>query len=81
MNGRFLVSLGIGAVVGMAHASALWRSTQRPSESVWGVAGRLPLVAVTLVIAALIGRFLPVTVGWAVGLSVTGVVLGSHRWK
>ena len=71
----FLLWMAIGAVVGVSHATALWRTAHRPDGAVWyGVAWRLPLVGITLVVAALVGRLLPAAFGWAAGLVVTAVI-------
>lgn len=83
MSAMFLLWLVIGVAVGVAHATALWRSAHRWNDTGWwGLTWRLPLVGVTLVVAALIGRIVPAAVGWAGGLAVTGgIFLVSHRWK
>ena len=83
MTAMFVVWLVIGVAVGVSHARALWRSAHRVNGTAWwGFAWRLPLVGITLVVAALVGRLLPTTIGWAGGLAVTGVVLllVQRRW-
>ena len=79
----FLLWLAIGAATGASHAAALWRTARRPTRADWGFPWRLPLVAVTLVVAALVGRLVPAATGWAAGLVVTGVIflVSQGRWK
>ena len=81
MNAGTLVWAVVGTAVGVSHATALWRTAHR-WNGWWGFAWRLPLVGITLVVAALVGRLVPAAVGWAAGLAVTGVIfLVSQRWK
>jgi hypothetical protein len=83
MNAGTLVWVVVGTAVGVSHATALWRTAHRwNGTGWWGFAWRLPLVGITLVVAALVGRLVPAAVGWAAGLAVTGVIfLVSQRWK
>ena len=83
MSAIVLLWVVIGTAVGVSHATALWRGAHRLNGTGWwGFAWRLPLVGITLVVAALVGQLVPATVGWAAGLAVTGVILlGSQRWK
>ena len=72
----------IGAATGAGHATALWRTAHRTGRADWGFPWRVPVVLVTLVVAALVGRLLPAAIGWAVGLVITGVILlASRRWR
>ena len=75
--------LAVGATTGASHAAALWRTARRPTRADWGFPWRLPLVAVTLVVAALVGRLVPAAIGWAAALLVTAVILlvSQGRWK
>ena len=83
MSITFFLWLAIGSATGASHAAALWRTVGRPTRGDWGFLWRLPLVAVTLVVAALVGRLVPAAVGWAAGLVVTGAILlmSKGRWK
>jgi hypothetical protein len=51
-------------------------------RGLWGI-WRLPLVAVTLVSAALAGRLLPASIGWVAGLLIGGVIflVSQRQWK
>lgn len=82
MSVMFVVWMGVGAATGVGHAVAVWRTTRRGAHAGWGLPWRLPLVGVTLVIAALVGRLVPAAIGWAGGLAITGVVLlaSQRRW-
>ena len=83
MSTMFVLWVAIGVAVGVSHARALWRSAHRTHDvGWWGVAWRLPLVGITLVIAAFAGRLIPAVVGWAGGLAITSAVLllGQRRW-
>ena len=79
----FVLWVAIGVATGASHAMALWRTAHRPTRADWGFPWRLPLVAVTLVVAALVGRLIPAAIGWAAGLVMTGAILvgGLARWK
>lgn len=83
MSVMFVVWMGVGAAAGGGHALALWRTTRRTGHADWGLPWHLPLVAITLVIAAFIGRLTPSAIGWAAGLLVTGFVLlvSQRQWK
>lgn len=83
MSAIVLVWVVIGTAVGVSHAIALWRSAHRSNGTGWwGFAWRLPLVGITLVVTALVGRLVPAAVGWVSGLAVTGVIfLVSQRWR
>ena len=82
MNLMFFLWMTIGAATGVSHATALWKSARRWDQAGWGFAWRLPLVVVTLVVAALVGRLLPAALGWVAGLALTSIVLliGQRRW-
>ena len=82
MNLVFLLWMAIGAATGVSHATALWHTARRWDRAGWGFAWRLPLVVVTLVVAALVGRLLPAALGWAAGLALTSIVflIGERRW-
>ena len=83
MTVTFFVWLVVGVAVGVSHARALWHSAHRVNGTAWwGIAWRLPLVGVTLLVAALVGRLLPTAAGWAGGLAVTSVIFlaGQRRW-
>ena len=83
MSAMFLLWMAIGVAVGVAHARALWRTAHCRNGAAWyGVAWRLPLVGIVLVVSALVGRLLPATVGWAAGLVFAGVIflVSQRRW-
>lgn len=79
MSITFLVWLAIGAAVGASHARALWRTAHCPSDAIWDFLRRLPLVAVTLIVATRAGRLTPAASGWAAGLLLTAVTLAVER--
>lgn len=81
-SGRIILWAAIGIVTGVAHAVALWRSTHAYKAPGWSAAWRLPIVAATLVFAALAHGLLPAVVGWLVGLSVASIFRlgGTRRW-
>lgn len=83
MSAMVVLWVAVGTAVGVSHATALWHSAHRRNGTGWwGFAWRLPLVGITLVVAALVGRLVPATAGWAAGLAVTGVIfMVSQRWK
>ena len=82
MSPMFFLWMGLGAATGVSHATALWRTARRADRGLWGI-WRVPLVAVTLVVAALAGRLPPAAIGWAAGLLVTGAILlvSQRQWK
>lgn len=82
MSPIFFLWVGIGAATGVSHATALWRTARRVDRGLWGI-WRLPLVAVTLVSAALAGRLLPAAIGWVAGLLIGGVIflVSQRQWK
>ena len=82
MNLMFLLWMAIGAATGVAHATALRHTARRWDRAGWEFAWRLPLVVVTLIVAALVGRLLPAALGWAAGLALTSLVflMGQRRW-
>ena len=83
MSVTVLLWLAIGSATGASHAAALWRTARRSTHAEWGFLWRLPIVATTLVVAALVGRLVPAAIGWAAGLGVTAVILlvSQGRWK
>jgi len=82
MTVMFLLWFAIGAATGALHTAGLWRRAHRVARPEWSFPSRMPLVAITLVIAALVGRILPAAIGWAIGLAMTSVVFVSRqrRW-
>ena len=82
MNLMVLLWVAIGAATGVSHATALWHTARRLEGPGWGFAWRLPLVGITLIVAALVGRLLPAAVGWVAGLALTSLVflIGQRRW-
>ena len=83
MTAMFLLWMAVGVVVGVAHARALWRTAHRRNGAAWyGVAWRLPLVGIVLVVSALVGRLLPAAAGWAAGLAIAGVIflVSQRQW-
>ena len=83
MSITFVVWLAIGSATGASHAVALWRTARRPTRGDWGFLWRLPLVAATLVVAALVGGLVPAVIGWAAGLVMTSAIflVSQRRWK
>lgn len=57
-----------GIVLGVFHATGVWRSAKRPSSwtALLGLA-RLLAVGLVLTAAAILGGILPAATGWAVG--------------
>lgn len=82
MNLMFLLWIAIGAATGASHAAALWRTAHGARSADWSFPWRLPVVAITLVISALVGRLVPAAIGWAAGLVLTGVgfLVSKRRW-
>ncbi len=69
-----------GLAAGAAHASALWRTTRRPTAWTPLVgAVRVAAVAAVLALAALWGEILSAAAGWAVGFAVLGTWLVWRR--
>lgn len=65
-----------GLLIGIGHATSLWRSTARVGR--FGGAGvilRLILVAAALLVAAIAALILPVAGGWAIGFPVAAGLL------
>ena len=60
--------LAIGLVLGVLHATSLWRSTKHPT-AITALIGlvRLLVVGLTLAASAIYGAILPAAAGWAVG--------------
>ena len=80
MTGPFILWAAVGAGVGVAHAKALRRAARHERGPAWyGVAWRLPLVGITLVVAAVVGRLLPAVTGWVTGLAIASVIFVSQR--
>ena len=82
MNLMFLLWMAIGAATGAVHATALRHAARRWDRTGWGFLWRVPLVVVTLVVAALAGRLFPAALGWMAGLALTSLVflMGQRRW-
>ena len=82
MTLMFLLWMAIGVATGAAHATALRHAARRYDQAGWGFVWRLPLVMVTLVVAALVGRLFPAALGWMAGLALTSLVflMGQRRW-
>jgi hypothetical protein len=82
MTGTVVAWIAIGAVAGVMHAAALWRTAHDWTGPPLATAWRLPAVAAVLVGAAFAGTLLPAVSGWAGGLAGTGafLCLRSHRW-
>lgn len=81
MSAWFLLWIGLGVATGAVHGTALWQAAHDTTVRLrfpW----RLPMVAITLVVAALVGRILPAAAGWAGGLAATSILFlaRQRRW-
>ena len=72
--------LVVGLVLGIVHATGIWRTAKHPSATT-AVLGLVRLLAVGLALAsaAILGGILPAAAGWAVGFFASaGIVMVSR---
>jgi hypothetical protein len=74
--------LGVGLVLGVVHATGIWRSAKHRTAitALMGLV-RMLVVGLALATAALLGGVLPAAAGWAVGFfaSVSAVMATRFR--
>jgi hypothetical protein len=78
MNAAVLIWGLVGISLGVLHALSLWRSTNQGSRVVTTFL-RMALVTALFVGAALLGRILPLAIGWIIGFPVTAAALYLRR--
>jgi hypothetical protein len=72
--------LTAGLVLGVMHASEIWRAARRPSVATTIVGlMRLLVVGLVLTAAAILGEILPAAAGWAVGFFASVAVRSRGR--